>query len=384
MLYYIEVTMFDFLKKVIPALNVNLTPEKTALGIDIGSSAIKIVQLKKEKGRVILETYGEIALGPYNGLQIGQATNLSNERTAEALNDLLKESKATTNQCGIAIPFSASLMSVLEFPKVSEDDLKQMIPLEARKYIPVPISEVNLDWWVVPKITENYDPNKGEEETSKAPVTEKIEVLIAAIHKDVLAKYNQIVTISALKTTFFEIEFFSSLRSVLRRDLGVTMVVDVGASGTKVLIVERGILRTSHIINRGSQDITLAIARSLAIPIKQAEELKRKGGEGADAAAIKEIISLTTSYILSEVSRIIINFERKYNNPVSKVVFTGGGSLLNDFLKEAKNVLAIDVEMASPFSNVEYPAFLDQILKSAGPEFAVAIGLALRKLEESD
>jgi type IV pilus assembly protein PilM len=234
--------MFDFLKKVIPALNVNLTPEKTALGIDIGSSAIKIVQLKKEKGRVILETYGEIALGPYNGLQIGQATNLSNERTAEALNDLLKESKATTNQCGIAIPFSASLMSVLEFPKVSEDDLKQMIPLEARKYIPVPISEVNLDWWVVPKITENYDPNKGEEETSKAPVTEKIEVLIAAIHKDVLAKYNQIVTISALKTTFFEIEFFSSLRSVLRRDLGVTMVVDVGASGTKVLIVERGIL----------------------------------------------------------------------------------------------------------------------------------------------
>ena len=376
--------MFDFLKKVIPALNMNLVPEKVALGIDIGSSAIKIVQLKKEKGRVILETYGEIALGPYNGLQIGQATNLSNERTAEALNDLLKEAKATTNQCGIAIPFSASLMSVLEFPKVSEEDLKNMIPLEARKYIPVPISEVNLDWWVVPKIAENYDPNKGSEEVSKTPVAEKVEVLIAAIHKDVLAKYNQIVTISALKASFFEIEFFSSLRSVLRRDLGVTMVVDVGASGTKVLIVERGILRTSHIINRGSQDITLAIARSMAIPIKQAEELKRKGGAGAEETQIKEIISLTTSYILSEVSRIIINFERKYNNPVSRVVFTGGGSLLNDFLKEARDVLAIDVEMAAPFSNVEYPAFLDQILKAAGPEFAVAIGLALRKLEETD
>jgi type IV pilus assembly protein PilM len=376
----------DIFKKILPILSKDLTKANQALGIDIGSSAIKIVQLKKDKGRIILETYGEIALGPYAGLEIGQATHLPNEKIAEALQDLMTEAKVTTNESGLAIPFNSSLMSLLELPQVSDDDLKQMVPLEARKYIPIPIAEVNLDWWKVPKVVVNYDPNKGEEEVEKKNSgPEKVEVLIAAIPKEVIAKYNQIVTTLGLSASFFEIEFFSSLRSVLRRDLGVTLVVDIGASGTKVLIVERGILRASHVINRGSQDITLAISRSFGVPVKQAEEMKRKYGTTPleQEEKVKELIDLTNSYILSEVNRIALNFQRKYNNVIHKVVFTGGGSLVHNFLADAGKALNITVETANPFSNVEAPVFLEPILKSAGPEFAVALGLALRKLEES-
>jgi Tfp pilus assembly PilM family ATPase len=98
---------------------------------------------------------------------------------------------------------------------------------------------------------------------------------------------------------------------------------------------------------------------------------------------VKELIDLTNSYILSEVNRIALNFQRKYNNVIHKVVFTGGGSLVHNFLADAGKALNITVETANPFSNVEAPVFLEPILKSAGPEFAVALGLALRKLEES-
>ena len=379
--------MYDsFKEKISGALGakINLTQETSVIGIDIGSSAVKVVQLRKEKGRVILETYGELALGPYAGLEIGQATQLPNEKIVEAVKDILRESHTTTINAAVAIPFSASLISLVELPKVSDKELAQMVPLEARKYIPVPIAEVTLDWWEVPKVPRSYDPNEEEkkEEKSKNEI-EKTEVLSAAIHKDTITKYQRLVKDLAIQVSFFEIELFSTLRSALRRDLAITMVVDIGASNTKVFIVERGVLRSSHNINRGSQDITLAIARSLTVPIKQAEQMKRDFHQnGALDKNIAELINLTTSYILNEVSRIALNFERKYNSVIHKMVLTGGGALLRDFADEAEKTLEMEVQLGNPFSATEAPVFLEPVLRQAGPEFAVAIGLALRKLEE--
>src|SRR3989338_8528365 len=124
---------------------------QSVLGIDIGSSSIKIVQLRKKAGQAILETYGELALGPYSGLEIGRATHLPADKLSEALNDVLRESNTTTKKCGIAIPLSSSMVSLVEMPAVPPSQLSTMIPLEARKYIPVPISEITLDWWVIPQ-----------------------------------------------------------------------------------------------------------------------------------------------------------------------------------------------------------------------------------------
>jgi type IV pilus assembly protein PilM len=381
--------MFEFIKDKINSLSLgdaklSFSNEKSAIGIDIGSSAIKIVQLRKEKGKAILETYGELALGPYAGLEVGQATNLPNEKIVEALKDLMREAHTTTLNAAVAIPFNSSLISLIELPKLSEKDLAQMVPLEARKYIPVPIGEVTLDWWQVPKVPKTYDPNEEQKPEVKTEAgVEKTEILFAAIHKDTITKYQDIIKQAQLSVSFFEIELFSTLRSVLRRDLSITMVVDVGASNTKVFIVERGVLRSSHSINRGSQDITLAIARSLTVPIKQAEQMKRDVNKSTSQdKAVPELVNITSSYILTEISRIALNFERKYNSVIHKLVLTGGGVLLNDFINEAEKTLQMEVVLGNPFASVEAPAFLEPILRSAGPEFAVAIGLALRKLEE--
>ena len=90
-------------------------------------------------------------MGPYNNVEIGQATNMPPEKVAEALKDLIREASVTTKSAGFSIPFSSSLLAFIELPQVNSKHLNKIIPIEARKYIPVPIAEVVLDWFIIPE-----------------------------------------------------------------------------------------------------------------------------------------------------------------------------------------------------------------------------------------
>ena len=329
----------------------------------------------------MLETYGELALGPYANLIVGQMTNLPAEKLAEAISDILKESNITTKNAALSIPFSASLVSMIQLPKLSLGQLDSIIPIEARKYIPVPIGEVSIDWWVVPRPEEYETETDGEDPLGK---NEKIDVLIAAIHSETVSKYQDIVNRVGLENIFFEIEMFSTIRSTFGHDMKLVMVLDMGAGTTKLSIVEYGVVKSSHSVGRGSQDITVSLSKSLGVSMEEAEKLKRLHGlvEQNGNNQIRETISLSTDYIFSEVNRVLLNYERKYNKTIGKIVLTGGGVLLPGFRDKAKETLRAEVVYGDPFSKVEAPAFLEKLLQEAGPEFAVAIGLALRKLQD--
>ncbi|MEX2013641.1 MAG: pilus assembly protein PilM [Parcubacteria group bacterium] len=372
--------------------------EVSALGIDIGSSAIKIVQIKKKNSQAVLETYGELALGPYAGIGIGQAVMLPPDKIAQALADLMKEKEVniTTKKCGISIPFASSLMLVIEMPEVSFKQLAVMVPLEARKYIPVPITEVMLDWSVIPK----SEVRVGESDSSAYATAEerpsaergagtsnllaKIDVLVVAIHNETIARYQEIVAKCGLEAGFFEIEIFSTMRAVLDEALRPVMIMDMGAATTKLYVVERGIIRSSHTVNRGSQDITANISKSLGLSPERAEVMKRQVGAAGEDKNLTEVIILTLDYIFAEVNNALLAFEKKHNKTISKVILVGGGSALKGLSELAKNNFQTDVVIANPFNKVSAPAFLENILKETGPEFAVAIGLALRKLSEEE
>lgn len=369
--------------------------EPIALGIDIGSSAIKIVEIKKKNGQAVLKTYGELALGPYAGMSIGQAVLLSPEKIAQALVDLMKEKEVnvTTKKCGISIPFASSLMSVIEMPEVSTKQLAIMVPLEARKYIPVPISEVMLDWSVIPKseVQADNSPEKyGSTEENQFDATgaksnsslPKVDVLVVAIHNETIARYQEIVAKAGLEAGFFEIEIFSTMRAVLDESLRPVMIVDIGAASSKIYVVERGIIRSSHTVNRGSQDITSAISKSLGITMEKAEIMKRQVGASGENKNLNDVIALTLDYIFTEVNNTLLAFEKKYNKTISKAILVGGGSALKGLSELAKNSFKTEVVSANPFNKVSTPAFLENIFRETGPEFAVAIGLALRKLAE--
>ena len=350
----------------------------SVVGIDIGSSSIKVVQLKSKGGQAVLETYGELSLGPIAGLQTGELTNLPNDKLSQALAEALKSSEVTTKSAAISIPSSSSLIFTVEIPVlINEKDLPTIVSTEARKYIPVPVSEVSLDSWIIPRREEYTD----EGELAKAQ--NKTEVLVAAIHNDTISRYKDILKNAQIETDVFEIEIFSNIRSCFGQEISPVLLIDFGASKTKLSIVENGIVRVFHIINRGSVDISNGISKSMNLPFVKAEELKRSiglTGTGTDKN-ISDIARLSVDFIFSETNSIILNYEKKYNKALSKIFLAGGGVLIKGMAEAAVANFRSEVIIADPFGKTETPAFLAEILKGIGPEFSVATGLALRKLK---
>lgn len=351
--------------------------EQSVLGVDIGSSSLKVVQLRKEHGQAVLETYGELALGPYGGSEVGLATNLPPEQVIESLKDLLREAKVTAKSCGVSIPFAKSLLTLVELPyRANPEEQKTVIELEARKYIPVPVSEVQLEWFIVP----SADATQFSEDNKDTSKKDKVEVLVVAVHNDELAILQNIVKGAGLSASFYELEIFSTIRAAVDEPVKPVMVIDVGASSTKTYVVEHGVVALSHAIGTGSQDITRAIAISGNVSISQAEALKKK--EGLGEGTTHSSPELVFSRIFSEARRVLIQYETAHKKSVSSIVFTGGGGVTKELGSYAKRVFSMDVHVADPFKKTEAPAFMRSVLQEIGPEFAVAVGIALRKLEE--
>ena len=355
--------------------------EESALGLDIGSSSIKVVQLKKKGEKAILETYGELSLGPYGGASIGQSTNLPTNKIIEAMTDLLaeKEVALTTRTCGIAIPFKASLLSVIELPDMGQKELESMVPIEARKYIPVPVSEVTIDWSIIPPVESEDDEIK-----KVAGKPKMAEILLVAIHNNIINQYKEIVEKTALDAKFFEIEVFSSIRAVLEGMPGPLMVFDMGASTTKLYLIDRGLVEYSHTINHGSQEITANIARLLNVSTEEAEVMKRSIGMGKTSGGVdlSETVVVIADHIFSEANRFLFEYQKKHNRNIKAVVLIGGGSALRGFRELATQNFKVEVISGNPFEKIEVPAFLENILRQTGPEFTVAAGCALRCLGE--
>jgi len=350
--------------------------EQSVLGVDIGSSSIKIVQLKKEKERAILETYGEIATGPYADLKVGQTAKLSEDAVVTVLKDVLKEANAKAKTVAVAIPLKSSFVITVNLPFSPDKDIAEVIQMEARRYVPVPISEAELDWWIIPAMA-GLEKNASVEEKRRFT-----QVLLVAIHKDIINFYKNIISKANLKARAYEIESFSMVRSCLAKESSPVAIMDFGASTTKLAVVDYGIIRSSYTINHGSQDLTLALSRSLNIDFSRAEEMKREIGL-SDLPENKEVVAVLEpilDYIFTEANRFVKDFHQKYHHSIGKIILTGGGSLLKGLIDFTVKRFTIEVELADPFAKVEYPAFLANSLKGVGMNFSIAIGLALREL----
>ncbi len=396
MVLLIVMSFLDKVKSIIAktplgAIESRFSGGQSVLGIDIGSASIKVVQLRRDGGKAILETYGTITLGPYKEVEAGRVVKLQPAKLAEALSDLIRESNVTTSNASVAIPFASSLTSIIEMPKMSKDQLNKMVPLEARKYIPVPTSEVTMDWFVIP---EDDAPARGDIKNvlstkKKYGDNKMFEVLLVAIHNNILNDYQAVMSTADLSIQFYELEVFSAARGSLGHGVAPVVIVDIGASSTKIYIVERGIIRMSHMVNKGSQDLTLYIERSMGISFKKAERLKRERGlndtqpvvmNDGSKVLVRDAMLSTLDHIFAEINRVVLTYGKKYHKNISKVVFSGGSTAMVGFTEYANSKIDNEVELADPFNKIQTPAFLEDVLGEVGPEFAVATGLALRQL----
>jgi Tfp pilus assembly PilM family ATPase len=171
----------------------------------------------------------------------------------------------------------------------------------------------------------------------------------------------------------------------------------MGAATTKFYVVERGLIRESHIISHGGQDLTLNASRALGLTVAVAEERKRKYGlsgegpastpgaslpAGQAGADLKKSFELSLAPTVSELTRTISSWEVRTNQTLSTLVLTGGAATLRGLKEFMQGKVQTEIRLSDPFAKTQAPAFLEAILKDAGPEFSVAVGLALRRLQE--
>ena len=346
-----------------------------SLGVDIGTSSVKVVQLKKEKGKIILVTYGEVSLGAYAGLDIGQPVHLGDEKLIEAIQSLFKEAKVTCKEASVSLDPASSYVSMITIPKVNDSELDAVILLEARRYIPVPITDVTLDWWHLPESGHKIDIN-----------TRSLNIVIAAVKNETIETYSRVIKKLGLSDVDFEIEGFSIVRSTLQTTMqnnsGMFLCLDIGSQYSTVSLIRSHVVLDMNIIAHGSQESTTQLVRALSLPMKTAEETKRAFGYLGDKSNpyVSEIMELSSYPLFGEVVRLSLMYERKYNQTIEGVILSGGGARLPGVLEAYKKMVHIEARIATPFDQVEVPAFLKEMIDKLGPSYSVAVGLALKKL----
>ncbi|MBY0309940.1 pilus assembly protein PilM [Patescibacteria group bacterium] len=338
-----------------------------AVGIDIGSSSIKVVELEERENILTLTTYGETQLGPYDAKSVGESVVLDAKKEQQALIDVFRESAVKAERAVLAIPLSASFVTIMNLKSAPDEDLEPRIRIEARKYIPTQISEVTLDWAEV--------ANGGEG-------TESRDVLLVAIQNDALKRFGTLTEFVGLAQSPSEIECFSTIRALASDGEEHTAIIDVGAISTKLYIIRGGLLQRMHRHRAGGALVTKRIAEVLESSFDQAELHKRTLSSATPKYRdIERAHRSTYERALGEFRHVIDEYEKSAGVKLSRIYLSGGGALFPDFSSEVGESLQKEMILAAPFAKVAYPAFMEDVTRSIGPAFTVALGAALRAYE---
>lgn len=348
---------------------------KSFLGVDLGATSIKIVELKEEAGRARLLTYG------YTEQSIGYPEKEFTETPERAI-DLIKKicvkARTVSKQAVAALPSASVFSSVINIPAAPGKDLAEAVRWEAKKIIPLPLEEMILDWKVLtPETAVGVTPPVTPQKTTR--------VLLTAAAKNLVKKYLDIFKGAGLNLVSLETETFALVRALVGVDKSTVIVVDMGAASTAISIIENGVPFLNRSLNVGGINITKEIAASLGIDFNQAEQMKYDVGMSPGAGGgVSKIVERALSMLLNEIkycANIYQNQEGGTEKKIEKVILTGGGALLPNFVEYLSGALNMRVYAGNPWARIIYPEELRPILDQVGPKFSVAIGLAMRELE---
>ncbi len=327
------------------------------LGIDIGTSNIKVAQVS-HGSTPVLDTYGIVNTSYQLG---GKEDETAVEQMAKILKTLLSKAGVSAKKCVISFPNSAVFTSVVELPKMTEKELGTAVEFEAKKYVPLALSEIDLSWTVV----SNQDPNAST-----------LKILLTAVPKQVTKNYMRMFSLAGLEPAAGEIEALALIRSLIGESQSSCVIIDIGARSTGINIIENGFLRLSRNLNIGGDTITEKIAQALNISALRAEQFKKDFGV-SNKTFIPDTIKPVLNVIKAEVKQLLTIYLAQ-NIKIDKIILVGGGANLPgiaEFLED----LNITIELGNPFKSVGFAKEAEQILKRHALSLPISIGLALRK-----
>ncbi|MDP3741002.1 MAG: type IV pilus assembly protein PilM [bacterium] len=331
---------------------------KSKLGIDIGTSSIKIVELKKEENRYELLTYGMVNVHS-EGMARMEYDVIA--ETASILKKLLAEAEVTSKKAVASLPNNIVFVSVIEMPGVSEKEMKDAVQWEARRYIPMPLEEVTLSWSMIGPAT-NGEPHK---------------VLLTAVPTSVIDNYIKMFKLAGIIPLALEIEALALIRCLVGVRKDSFFIIDIGARNTSLNLIEKGFLRLSRNLPIGGDSITNAIAQSLHVSFGRAEQFKKDLGLTGGLQQIPQTMKPAMDSIKNEMKQLLKIFEST-GGSIQEVIFAGSGSKLPGLLGYFAD-LKIKTGLGDPLKYINYDPGLKQNLSERALDFSVALGLGMRE-----
>jgi len=348
-----------------------MAKSKLALGLDIGSSSVKLVQLKEKKGGYALEAFGVSRLPPET---IVDGALMNSAAVVQAIQELLAEHKVKARDVAIGVRGHSVIIKKISLPRMSQDELDESIQWEAEQYIPFDVKDVNIDTQIL---------------TPAADAAGQMDVLLVAAKKDMINDYTSVCAEAGLQAAVVDVDAFAVQNAFeTSYDLapGETVVlINVGASVANINILAGGTTTFTRDVTLGGNTFTEEIQKQLNISYDEAEALK-VGGQGETDAVVPQeverVIQGVAEQLAGEIQRSLDFYAATAaDNRIARVYLSGGTARIPALFKIIEQRAGVPVEVLNPFKTIEidHKKFDPMLLTQSAASAAVAVGLALRR-----
>ncbi len=336
-----------------------LKQRKSIVGLDIGTSCIKAVELTREKYDHVITGYAQIDVHDEASRQ-------------DAIAELMAAARFRTKRVATAVSGKNVVFRYITMPPISDDKLVQAVRLEADKYIPFDVDDVELD----AQRLDYLDSTVADEEMN---------VLLVAAKKDVVSDYGRMLNEIGLEPVCVSVDGFAlgnawELGEVVNpgiQEPGRTVaLVDIGATKACINILRDNVTCFAREVPMGGQDLTNAIARRVGVEPSQAEDLKRDPGD--QISIIQEAIGQTLDDLGNEINLSFDFFENQFDGEVQEVWLTGGTALLPVLEESFEKIFEKRTKTWNPIEGLKVKSDNVDVeaLNQLSPQLAVAVGLA--------
>lgn len=333
-------------------------------GLDIGTTAIRLVELKGGKSPKSLSKYAYTSLDGSIAISDSKADQ---QKLAQIIADLVKQSGVSTKNVAVGIPSSRVFTTVADVDRLPTNELAKSIRYQADALIPTPLAESKIDWALI-----------GDSPADKT----KQEILLSSVPNKFIEDRLDMLESVGLNVIAFEPDNLSMARSLATAEAGAQLILDVGRRASDLVVMLNGAPHLTRSIPTGIEAFVKAASQNLNIDEKQAEQFIFKFGLSKDKleGQVYQAVNSTVDLLIGELEKSIKFFQTRYNGQaIERIIVTGGASVMPEFPLYLANKFGINVEIGNAWRNVSFSQDRQNELLSISNQFGVAVGLAERE-----
>ncbi|HZI50539.1 MAG TPA: type IV pilus assembly protein PilM [Terriglobia bacterium] len=338
---------------------------KSVVGLDVGSSAVRAVELTKSKTGYQLTGFACESLGPDT---VVDGAIMDSRAVANTIKRLLSEGKFKAKGTAAGVSGHSVIVKRVVLPVATEQEIEASLEFDAEQYIPFGMSEVNIDYQIV-------GPAQGAEPG--------MEVLLVAAKKEKIQNHTNVISMAGRSADVVDIDAFA-LQNVFEANYSVAAdatvaLLNIGASLMNINITKGGLPLFIRDVPVGGNQYTDILQKELQLDFQEAEDLKL-GKTGSEAEMVMPLLESISDMLIMEVQKTFEFFRETYpNETISKVLICGGTSRTPGLAEKIQQTLGYNTEVLNPLKHITIgPKVNAGKVNSLGPSLAVAVGLALR------